>query len=103
MSAWECDIDGCGERFANVEDAIVHQTTEHERRECKVCGAVVPDGYFAIRHAFDEHSRAEYVRAYDADSSDVRSRERVRDEIEELADLKRVVSRLDEGNASELL
>lgn len=64
---------------------------------------VVPDGYFAIRHAFDDHSRAEYVRAYDADSSDVRSRERVRDEIEESADLKQVVSRLDEGNASELL
>jgi hypothetical protein len=95
MSAWECDIDGCGERFGSVEDAIVHQTKEHERRECKVCGAVVPDGYFAIRHAFDEHSRAEYVRAYDADSSDVRTRERIRDEIEESADLKGIVSRLD--------
>ncbi|EFW92614.1 zinc finger C2H2-type domain protein [Haladaptatus paucihalophilus DX253] len=95
MSAWECDIDGCGERFDSVEDAIVHQTSEHERQECKVCGAVVPDGYFAIRHAFDEHSRAEYVRAYDANSSDVRTRERIRDEIEETADLKGVVSRLD--------
>ncbi|WP_423745424.1 hypothetical protein V5735_05405 (plasmid) [Haladaptatus sp. SPP-AMP-3] len=95
MSAWECDIDGCGERFDSVEDAIVHQTSEHERQECKVCGAVVPDGYFAIRHAFDEHSRAEYVRAYDADSSDVRTRERIRDEIEETADLEGVVSRLD--------
>lgn len=95
MSAWECDIDGCGERFDSVEDAIVHQTSEHERRECKVCGAVVPDGYFAIRHAFDEHSRAEYVRAYDADSSDVRTRERIRDEIEEMADLEGVISRLD--------
>ncbi|WP_458187383.1 DUF7565 family protein [Haladaptatus sp. NG-WS-4] len=102
MPAWECDIDGCGACFDSVEDAIVHQTTEHERRECKVCGSVVPDGYFAIRHAFDEHSRAEYVRAYDANSNDVRTRERIRDDIEERADLQRVVERLDELKGSEL-
>ncbi|WP_327051476.1 DUF7565 family protein [Halomicrococcus gelatinilyticus] len=102
MSAWECDIDDCGKQFGSVEDAIVHQTTEHERRECEVCGSVVPDGYFAIRHAFDEHSRAEYVRSYDADSSAVRVREQVRDEVEEAADLKSVVDRLDELDGSEL-
>ncbi|WP_227376127.1 DUF7565 family protein [Haladaptatus halobius] len=102
MPAWECDIDGCGERFDSVEDAIVHQTSEHERRECKVCGSVVPDGYFAIRHTFDEHSRAEYVCAYDADSNDVRTRERIRDEIEETANLQRVVERLDEHRSNEL-
>ncbi|WP_049971121.1 DUF7565 family protein [Haladaptatus cibarius] len=102
MPAWECDIDGCGEHFDSVENAIVHQTTEHERRECKVCGAVVPDGYFAIRHAFEEHSRAEYVRAYDADSSDVRTRERIRDEIEDSANLQQVVERLDGTNGTEL-
>ncbi|RBI61243.1 DUF7565 family protein [Halomicrococcus sp. NG-SE-24] len=102
MSAWECDIDGCGKQFGSVEDAIVHQTTEHERQECAVCGAVVPDGYFAIRHAFDEHSRAEYVRSYDADSNAVRVRERVRDDVEESADLKDVVERLDELDGGEL-
>lgn len=96
MSDWECGIDGCGEQFERVEEAIVHQTTDHKRRECKVCGSVVPDGYFAIRHAFDEHSRAEYVRAYGASAAEVRQRERVRDAIEDDADLQQVVNRLDE-------
>ncbi|WP_129114891.1 DUF7565 family protein [Halegenticoccus tardaugens] len=99
MSRWECGIDGCGARFEDVESAIVHQTNEHARHECKVCGTVVPEGYFAIRHAFDEHTRAEYVRAYDADSSAVRERERVKAEIEAEADLQRVVERVDGGIA----
>ena len=97
MPRWECAIDADGEVFDRVEDLIVHQSTEHERIECKVCGAVVPDGYFAIRHAFDEHSRAEYVRAYDADASEVRRRENVKESIEEVADIREVIDRL-EGN-----
>ncbi|MFC6726016.1 hypothetical protein ACFQE1_16930 [Halobium palmae] len=95
MSRWVCGVDGCGARFEDVESAVVHQTNEHERHQCKVCGTVVPDGYLAIRHAFDEHTRAEYVRAYDADSSAVRERERVKSEIESAADLEAIVDRLD--------
>ncbi|PSP51058.1 hypothetical protein BRC74_07625 [Halobacteriales archaeon QH_7_68_42] len=76
MAPWECGIDGDDTQFDRVEDLIVHQSTVHERIECKVCGTVLPDGYFAIRHAFDEHSRAEYVRAYDATAQEVRRRER---------------------------
>ncbi|MFD1644729.1 DUF7565 family protein [Haloarchaeobius litoreus] len=91
---WECGIDGCGERFGTPEDLVVHQSTDHERRECKVCGVVVPDGYLAIRHAFNEHSRAEYVRAYGASSEEVREREEIKDLIEEEADLQTVVERL---------
>ncbi|WP_121822251.1 DUF7565 family protein [Halostella salina] len=94
--AWECGIDGCGEQFADAESAIVHQTNDHERRECKVCGVVVPDGYLAIRHAFDEHTRAEYVRAYGAGSEAVRQREQVKEAIEAEADLQQVVDRLNE-------
>jgi hypothetical protein len=97
MSRWECAIEGDDRTFDRVEDLIVHQATEHDRIECLVCGAVVPDGYFAIRHAFDEHSRAEYVRAYDADAADVRRRENVKDLIEEEADIREVVDRI-EGN-----
>jgi len=67
--AWKCGIDGCGSVFEDVESAVVHQATDHQRRECKVCGTIIPDGYLAIRHAFTEHSRAEYVRAYGASSS----------------------------------
>jgi hypothetical protein len=92
--AWECGIDDCGAVFDDAEDVIVHQTNDHERRECKVCGTVVPDGYLAIRHAFSEHKRAEYVRAYGASAQDVRDREEIRDEIEREADLNAVVERL---------
>ncbi|ARS89115.1 DUF7565 family protein [Natrarchaeobaculum aegyptiacum] len=92
--AWECGIDDCGSVFGDVEDLVVHQATEHERRECKVCGTVVPDGYLAIRHAFTEHSRAEYVRAYDADAEDVRQREELLEEIESEADMERIATEL---------
>lgn len=92
--AWECGIDGCGAVFEDVESTVVHQATEHERRECKVCGTVVPDGYLAIRHAFNEHSRAEYVRAYGANSEDVRNREELLEEIEDVADMQTIAQEL---------
>ena len=87
MTHWECAIgdDDHGE-FDQIEDLLVHQATEHERIECPTCGAVVPDGYFAIRHAFEKHSRAEYVRAYDAGAADVRRREEIKETVEERTD-----------------
>ncbi|GAB3414371.1 hypothetical protein GCM10027435_09240 [Haloparvum alkalitolerans] len=96
MPRWTCGIGDCDAAFEDVESAIVHQTTEHQRHECKVCGTIVPDGYFAIRHAFDEHTRAEYVRAYDADAAAVREREQVKEEVEAAADLQAVVDRLND-------
>ena len=101
MGLWTCGIDGCDARFENVDEAVVHQTTEHERVECKVCGTVVPEGYFAIRHAFDEHTRAEYVRAYDADAAAVRLREAIKEDVEEEADLKAVIERVNEIQGGE--
>ncbi|MWV39537.1 MULTISPECIES: hypothetical protein [Natrialba] len=92
--AWECGIDGCGAVFEDVESAVIHQATEHERPECKVCGTIVPDGYLALRHTFNEHSRAEYVRAYGADSEDVRKREELLEEIEEVADMELIANEL---------
>ncbi|QPV61421.1 hypothetical protein I7X12_11650 [Halosimplex litoreum] len=100
MASWECAIDGDDEQFERVEDLIVHQSTAHERIECKVCGTVLPDGYFAIRHAFDEHSRAEYVRAYDATAKEVRRRENTKENIEEEADIREVIDRLEGGSGS---
>jgi hypothetical protein len=96
MARWTCAIGEDGAAFDQVEDLMVHQATEHERIECQVCGAVVPDGYFAIRHAFDEHSRAEYVRAYDADAADVRRRETIKERVEDAADIRDVVERIEE-------
>ncbi|MFW6320737.1 MAG: DUF7565 family protein [Halohasta sp.] len=95
MSGWRCGIGDCGKGFEDVESLIIHQTTEHEKHECQVCGTLIPDGYFAIRHAFDEHTRAQYVRAYDADSAAVRRREEIQAAIEAEADLNAVVDQLD--------
>jgi len=100
MARWECAIEGDGRTFDRVEDLIVHQATDHERVECEVCGTVLPDGYFAIRHAFEEHSRAEYVRAYDATAKEVRQRENVKEVIESGADLREVIDRLEGGRGS---
>lgn len=99
--AWECGIDACGAVFETVEDAIVHQATRHERHECKICGTVVPDGYPAFRHAFSEHTRAEYVRAYGASSEEIRRREELQEEIEDTADLEAVAERLGEGRGGQ--
>jgi hypothetical protein len=96
---WECAIEGCGRREAAVEDLLVHQASDHERVPCEVCGSVVPDGYFAVRHALD-HGRAEYVRAYDASSTAVREREDVVEAVEDAADLQSVLDRLEAGGES---
>jgi hypothetical protein len=92
---WTCAIEGCGHETERVEDLLVHQVTGHDHHACAVCGAVSPDGYFAIRHAFDEHSRAEYARAYAADTAEVRHREAVLAAIERHVDLEEVDSRID--------
>lgn len=97
MARWKCAIEGDEtQSFDRIEDLMIHQATEHERIQCKVCGTVVPDGYFAIKHAFDEHSRAEYVRAYDASAKEVRRREKVLEHIRDEADIREVVDRIDE-------
>ena len=96
---WACAIDDCGYSAEAVEDLLVHQARSHERHECAVCHAIVPDGYFAIRHAFDEHSRDDYMRHYDADADDVRTREAALDAVEEAADVEAVAGRLDDVDA----
>jgi predicted nucleic acid-binding Zn-ribbon protein len=92
---WECAIGGCGYATDDAEELLVHQATEHERHRCAVCGTTVPDGYFAIRHAFTEHSRAEYLRSYEADTDDIRLRETAIQEIESAANVEAVVRRLE--------
>ena len=91
---WECAIGDCGYATDDAEELLVHQASDHERHRCAVCGTTVPDGYFAIRHAFSEHSRAEYLRSYEADTDDIRVRERILTEIESVADVERALDRL---------
>jgi hypothetical protein len=93
---WECAIEACGHRSEAVDDLLLHQVTDHERVRCGVCGTMVADGYFALHHAFDEHTRAQYVRAYAADPDEISHREAVLAAVEREADLEAVLAELRE-------
>jgi len=77
MSRWLCAIDGCLADFEDVESVLAHQRDDHEGHECRICGETVDAGFFAIKHALEEHTRAEYVRYYDGDADAIRWRERI--------------------------
>jgi hypothetical protein len=94
---WECAIRSCDRSFGELEGALAHQVREHPRHECRVCGAVVPEGLFAIRHAFGEHTRAEYVRYYDADADEIRRREQLLGTVEQQVDVSALRERIDEA------
>ncbi|GGL31194.1 hypothetical protein GCM10009037_13660 [Halarchaeum grantii] len=95
MPGWECAIGDCAATYDDVTDLLAHQVEGHGRHECRVCNAVVPEGFFAIAHAFDAHTRADYVRAYDADADDIRVREDVKGAVEDAVDVAAVRERLD--------
>jgi len=100
MPAWECGIRDCGRSFGELEDALVHQVREHPRHECRVCGAVVPEGFFAIRHAFGEHNRAEYVRYYEADSDEIRRREELLRATRDRLDVPALKERIEDATST---
>jgi DNA-directed RNA polymerase subunit N (RpoN/RPB10) len=91
---WECAIEGCGERTETAEELLLHQATAHEPVRCAVCGTTVADGYFAMRHTASEHTRTQYLRAYDADREDLKRREAVLERVEAEADVASVLDRL---------
>jgi len=95
MTAWACGIVGCGEHFETVEDLLSHQVADHGSCTCEICGETHPEGFLAIRHAFSEHTRADYVRAYDATSDDIRLRETVKELIEGQVDLPSLLNQLE--------
>jgi hypothetical protein len=97
---WECDIVGDCPTFTSPEDLIEHQATAHEQIMCEICQTVVPDGFLALAHVFQNHSRAEYVRAYDASAEEVRRREEVYEYLEANADIDAVASRLEDSSNS---
>ncbi|MFB6173121.1 MAG: hypothetical protein ABEI39_00610 [Halobacteriales archaeon] len=98
MTPWACGLRGCDADFGAAAELIRHQARAHDTRECEVCGAAVPAGFLAIRHAFKEHTRAEYLRAYDADSDDIRVRENLLDAVEaEVEDLPAVLDGIEAG------
>ncbi|GGL63359.1 DUF7565 family protein [Halocalculus aciditolerans] len=90
MSGWECAIGGCGATFRTVESLLTHQVDAHERHECRICGTTVPEGFFAIKHVFEEHTRTEFVRAYDADASAIRERESIKRDVEDTVDPREI-------------
>ncbi len=99
MPGWECCIGDCGRTFGDPEAALAHQVQAHEAHECRVCGTVVPEGFFAIKHAFEEHTRTDFVRHYDGSTDDIRRRERLLASVEEVVDTDRLREQLAEGTA----
>ncbi|MFW5965224.1 MAG: DUF7565 family protein [Halodesulfurarchaeum sp.] len=88
MADWLCAIEGCLSEFQDLRSLLAHQAEAHGAHECRVCGETVPAGYFAIRHAFEEHTRAEYVRHYDANADEIRWRERIKAEVDDRIDIE---------------
>jgi len=86
MLGWECAIVGCGSTFDSVEALLAHQVTDHETHDCEVCDDTVPEGYFAIKHVLEDHTRAEYVRFYDGDAAAIREREEVLEAVGDALD-----------------
>ncbi len=95
MSRWVCAIEGCLADFEDVESVLSHQRDDHEGHTCRVCGESVSAGFFAIKHAFTEHTRAEYVRHYDADSDAIRWREKITESVEDTLDTESAESASD--------
>ena len=83
MSRWVCALEGCLEPFDDVNSLLSHQRDDHDGHTCRVCGETVSAGFFAIKHVFEEHTRAEYVRHYEGDADAIRWRERILESVEE--------------------
>jgi hypothetical protein len=94
MAGWRCAVEGCGAQFGSAGGLIQHQAEDHDATACEVCGQSVPAGFLAIKHAFETHTRAEYLRAYAATTDDIRARENVADRIEAAADISSVLDAL---------
>jgi hypothetical protein len=95
MTGWRCGVEGCGDRFGSAVKLIQHQTEDHAPTTCEVCERSVPSGFLAIRHAFETHTRADYLRAYAATTDDIRARERIINRIGEAIDVPSLVDALD--------
>lgn len=97
-AGWGCGISSCSFVGETVTDLITHQTRDHPPHTCKVCQRDVPDGFIAIYHSFEEHSRADYVKAYDASPDDVRHREQVKAIVEQEIDVPALLRQINEEN-----
>lgn len=94
QTEWACGIEPCAFTAPTVRALITHQARDHPPHTCKVCYKTVPNGFFAIYHAFEEHSRAEYVRAYEATAEDIKQRERIKELIDEQVDVPTLLEEL---------
>lgn len=101
MPSWTCAIGGCAASFDDLEALIAHQVEGHDSHRCQVCEEIVPEGFFAIRHMVEDHSRAEYVRHYDADADDIRHRESLVDAISSTLDVDALHRRLESDGGDE--
>jgi len=95
MPNWDCAIAGCERAFDSLEAILTHQVADHDSHDCRVCEQSVPEGYFAIKHGLESHTRSDYVRQYDADPEDVRRREQLIETVEETVDIDRLRTQID--------
>lgn len=95
MNSWACGIEDCDATFDGVEELLAHQVTDHHPHECEVCGDTIPDGFYAIRHVFEEHTRAKYVRYYDGDADAIRYREAIIEDVEDRVDPDAIRDRIE--------
>lgn len=102
MPPWTCAIGDCAASFDDLEALIAHQVEGHEPHTCRVCDEIVPEGFFAIRHAVEEHSRAEYVRYYDADADDIRLRESLVESVSAVLDVEALHRRLETADGDDV-
>jgi hypothetical protein len=95
MAPWTCDIDDCQQRFSDPTELVIHQSRGHPVHVCGICGKHTPDGYYALQHAIEDHSRTEYMRAYDASAAALRERMETLERLRQLVDFQVVRSALD--------
>lgn len=97
-TGWECGIASCTYAGDSVTELITHQARDHPPHTCRVCDRIIPDGFVAIYHTFEEHNRAEYVKAYGATPDDVRHREQVKAIVERQIDVPALLQKLNKEN-----
>ena len=95
MAPWICNIDDCQQRFSDPTALVIHQAQGHPPHTCEICGKHTADGYYALQHAMEDHSRTEYMRAYRASATALRARVEMLEQLRDAVNFRAVRSALD--------
>ena len=95
MAPWICGIGDCQQRFSDPTELVIHQAQGHPPHVCGICGKQTADGYYALQHAMEDHSRTEYMRAYRASAASLRLRVEMLEQLTDAVNFQAVRSALD--------